>query len=133
MSKEGMSKRQLRREQTVLHADVVSPSLQFAGEVAFAFRNSGQNFGQMHAGAALRCVNQFLQERHRARRQDVHAKKAQVVTCAQSGHDEFLFRDCRRRFLNDVVNLIQAQPAGQPPRSDCAVVGQLAFVRRLHG
>ncbi len=63
----------------------------------------------------------------------MHAKEAEIVTGAQTRHDQALFGFGRRRLLDDGFDLVEIGPTRQSSPANRAIIGEETFTRRLHG
>ena len=81
---------------------------------------------------SFRGGEKFAEDPLHGGREDVHAKEAQIVTRAQAGDGELLLGFGGRGFFEDGFDLVKTLRGIHELAANGAVVGQLAFVRRLH-
>ena len=63
----------------------------------------------------------------------MHPEKTKIMSRAQSGHDQPLFGNGRRRFFQHLGNEVKSLAILRQPPARHAIIRQFAFVRGLHG
>ncbi len=120
---------QLGGQQSVFSSDVVSAAPDLVREVAFPSCQAGERGREGESGVIP--GEHFREQIKNRRGQDVHAKKAQVISGTQSRNNQSLFRLGWSRFFKYIHHFEETRVATDQPASDRSKVGKLAFVSGL--
>jgi len=106
----------LRSEESIGFTHVEAEPVDFAGLVALAMSGGGETWREREICGIL--LKFLLKVSDHLRGQDMGSKKTEVVTGAKAGDDEFLFRQSRSWFFDDIANLIKAGVASDTAACD---------------
>ena len=122
---------ELGGQESVTHADVVAPALEFGGEVTFTADELGKGGAELDGVDAV--GGEFGEEFHHFRGEDVHSEKTEVMTRPQSGDIQMLFGLGGGGFFADLVDQIYAALGPGESSTDGTIIGEFAFVSGLDG
>lgn len=110
--------------------DVETKAFDLTGEVFFAAGGCREAGGE---GKIAIAREGFVEVFHDPGCEDVHAKEAEVISGAETGNDELLFRDRGSGFFEDVGDFVESVMTSNRRTTNRSVKGEFAFMGGLDG